>query len=192
MKKNNNAIICLIVCLLVTFASLFVADRIQKDLGNVDVTIDTFEMDYQANFGVASHWIYKKSDGGQPSKKDELKWVQEFYDAQKSINSPEELEDSFKMDLFQDRIFVFTPMGDVKDLPKDATPVDFAYSVHTDLGNSCGGSIVNGKIAALDKKLESGDIVEIIKRKSAKPHADWLKFVKTQSARSKIKKSTGI
>lgn len=158
----------------------------------VEFQIRTFEMDYQANFGVASHWIYKKSDGGQPSKKDELKWVQEFYDAQKSINSPEELEDSFKMDLFQDRIFVFTPMGDVKDLPKDATPVDFAYSVHTDLGNSCGGSIVNGKIAALDKKLESGDIVEIIKRKSAKPHADWLKFVKTQSARSKIKKSTGI
>ncbi len=158
----------------------------------VEFQIRTFEMDYKANFGIASHWLYKKSKSDRTSKKDELKWIREFYDAQKNINSPEELEDSFKMDLFQDRIFVFTPMGDVKDLPKGATPVDFAYCVHSDLGGSCGGAIVNGKIAPLDRKLENGDIVEIIKRKSARPRPDWLKFVKTQGARSKIKRSVGV
>jgi len=158
----------------------------------VEFQIRTFEMDHKANFGVASHWLYKKSKNNRFLKKDELKWIHEFYNAQKNINSSEELQDSFKMDLFQDRIFVFTPMGDVKDLPKGATPVDFAYCVHSDLGSSCGGAIINGKIAPLDKKLENGDIVEIIKRKSARPRSDWLKFVKTQSARSKIKKSVGI
>jgi GTP pyrophosphokinase len=80
-------------------------------------------------------------------------------------------------------------MGDVKDLPKGATPVDFAYSIHSDMGDTCGGAIVNGKMTTLDRKLENGDIIEIIKRKSAKPRPDWLKFVKTQSARSKIKRA---
>ena len=110
---------------------------------------------------------------------------------QKKINSPEELVKALRMDLFEDRIFVFTPQGDVKDLPFGATPVDFAYHVHTDLGNKCIGSKVNGKIAALDSTLQNGDIVEIIKKETAKPHADWLNFVKTDVARTQIKKATG-
>jgi len=152
----------------------------------VEFQIRTKEMDHSAKFGIASHWVYKTSTS-ERANKDQLKWIKEFSQNQKYTDL-EELGNSFRMDIFGDRIFVFTPVGDVKDLPKDATPVDFAYSVHSDLGDNCAGAIVNGKIASLDTALQNGDIVEIIKRKSAKPKVDWLKFVKSQSARSRIKR----
>lgn len=154
----------------------------------VEFQIRTKDMNYQAEFGVASHWIYEENKSSRKPNKDELKWIDDFYQIQKDLKTPEDLIASFKMDLFEDRIFVFTPAGDVKDLPKGATPVDFAYSIHSDLGNKCSGSKVNGKIASLDSKLQNGDIVEILKRENAKPRPDWLKFVKTEQARAQIKK----
>lgn len=156
----------------------------------IEFQIRTEKMHHQAEFGIASHWIYAEGKTAKLPKKNDLKWIDDFYKMQKKISSPEELVKSLRMDLFEDRIFVFTPQGDVKDLPFGATPVDFAYYVHTDLGNKCAGSKINGKIATLDTILQNGDIVEIIKRENAKPHADWLKFTKTDIARSQIKKIT--
>lgn len=145
-------------------------------------------MHRQAEFGVAAHWIYGRTKSSKAPTKKEVSWLKDFSKTQKKITNPQDLASSFSMDLFQDRIFVFTPGGDVKDLPAGATPVDFAYSIHTDLGNKCAGAIVNGKIEQLNSRLENGDIVEIIKRKNAKPHADWLKFVKTHLARTNIRR----
>lgn len=157
----------------------------------VEFQIRTEKMHQQAEFGIASHWLYAENKRSKLPSKDDLRWIDDFYKMQKRISSPEELVKSLRMDLFEDRIFVFTPDGDVKDLPFGATPVDFAYNVHTDLGNKCSGAKINGKIASLDKILQNGDVVEIIKKENAKPHADWLKFAKTDIARSQIKKSTG-
>lgn len=157
----------------------------------VEFQIRTEKMHHQAEFGIASHWIYSTHKKSALPNKDDLKWINDFYRMQKKVTSPEELVNLLRMDLFEDRIFVFTPAGDVKDLPFGATPVDFAYSVHTALGNKCTGAKINGKIASLDTYLQNGDIVEIIKRENAKPHADWLNFAKTDIARSQIKKSTG-
>lgn len=157
----------------------------------VEFQIRTRKMHQQAEFGIASHWIYADKKMSKLPNKDELKWIDDFYRVQKQLRSPEELFKYLKMDVFEDRIFVFTPQGDVKDLPAGATPIDFAYSVHTALGNKCTGSKVNGKIAPIDSSLHNGDIVEIIKKENAKPHADWLKFVRTDTARTQIKKQTG-
>ncbi len=156
----------------------------------VEFQIRTRKMHRQAEFGIASHWIYADAKTSKLPNKDELKWIDDFYRVQKQLRSPEELFKYLKMDLFEDRIFVFTPQGDVKDLPAGATPIDLAYSVHTALGNRCIGAKVNGKIAPLDSSLHNGDIVAIIKKESARPHADWLKFVKTDIARTQIKKAT--
>lgn len=157
----------------------------------VEFQIRTEEMHQQAEFGIASHWIYSKKKKSEGPSKGDLKWINDFYKMQKKISSPEELVNSLRMDLFGDRIFVFTPAGDVKDLPYGATPVDFAYHVHTDLGNKCGGAKINGKIAPLNTLLQNGDIIEIIKKKNTKPHADWLEYAKTDIAKSQIKKFTG-
>jgi len=156
----------------------------------VEFQIQTREMNRQSEFGVAAHWIYaQKKKSPQPGK-NELGWIKDFNQVQKDIGSSQELATSFRLDLFQDRIFVFTPTGDVKDLPAGSSPVDFAYSIHTDLGNHCGGAKVNGKIAPLRTKLQNGDIVEILKRKNATPRADWLEFVKTGIARNQIRRVT--
>ncbi|MCX6809518.1 MAG: RelA/SpoT family protein [Candidatus Berkelbacteria bacterium] len=154
----------------------------------VEFQIRTKEMDYQAEFGIASHWIYSEKKSSRLPQKDELKWLNEFNKIQKNIKSPADLIKSFEMDFFKDRIFVFTPLGDVKDLPLGSTPVDFAYYIHTDVGNKCAGAKINGKIAQLSTKLQNGDIVEILKKKSAKPRHDWLNFVTTEMARSNIKR----
>jgi GTP pyrophosphokinase len=156
----------------------------------VEFQIRTKKMHQQAEFGIASHWIYADKKSSKLPNKDDLRWIDDFYKIQKKISSPEELVRTLKMDFFEDRIFVFTPDGDVKDLPYGATPVDFAYYVHTDLGNKCSGAKINGKIAPLSTILHNGDIVEIIKKENAKPHADWLNFTKTDIARSQIKRKT--
>lgn len=153
----------------------------------VEFQIRTDEMHHQAEFGIAAHWIYKNGDKHPIVSKDRLNWVKEFTNMQKGMDK-EELARSFDLDLFQDRIFVFTPDGDVKDMPMDSTPVDFAYYVHTWLGDHCTGAKINGKIAPLSTLLKNGDIVEILNSKSAKPRADWLKFVKTHVARSHIRR----
>ncbi|MFH1855275.1 MAG: RelA/SpoT family protein [bacterium] len=156
----------------------------------VEFQVRTKEMHHQAEFGIAANWIYQEKKVSKLPSKNDLKWIDEFNKLSRNIKSPEELFKSLTMDLFEDRIFVFTPQGDVKDLPQGATPVDFAYYVHTALGNHCSGAKINGKIAQLNSKLQNGDIVEIIEKKNAHPHSDWLNFTKTSHARSQIKKVT--
>lgn len=154
----------------------------------VEIQIRTHEMHEQAEFGIASHWIYSDSKDSKKPDKSDLAWLEEFSKLQNSIKNSGELLTALKMDMFQNRIYVFTPAGDVRDLPQGATPIDFAYSIHTDIGNRCSGAKVNGKIASFETKLLNGDIVEILTSKSSKPKLDWLKFAKTQMARSHIKK----
>lgn len=155
----------------------------------VEFQIRTRKMHYQAEFGIASHWIYESKKLSRMPNKSEIHWLKDFFRLQKNTTSPQELEGTFKRDYFKNRIFVFTPKGDVKDLPFDATPVDFAYAVHSGIGNRCAGAKVNGKIAPLDSQLENGDIVEILIKKSAHPRADWLNFAKTHLARSNIRRN---
>ncbi len=155
---------------------------------NVEVQIRTPEMHLTAEYGIAAHWHYDEHGSIKFDKN--LAWVQELTKWQKEIQDHQHYLDSIKIDIFQDRIFVFTPKGDVIDLPENATPVDFAYHIHTQIGNTATAARINNQIAPLDTALKSGDMVEIITDKNRKgPNRDWLKFVKTTSAREKIKAS---
>lgn len=150
----------------------------------VEFQIRTHEMHQAAEYGIAAHWAYKT---GQPS----IDWVGQLADIQRELSDKTaymtSLED-LKIDIFKDRIFVFTPKGDVMDLPEDSTPVDFAYAIHTDIGNTCASAKVNEELVPLERTLKSGDIIEIITDKNRKgPNPDWLKFVKTHHAKSKIR-----
>ncbi len=144
----------------------------------LEVQIRTEEMHRRAESGIAAHWRYKEGEIGAPR-----------VDFDPLDEDPEEFLANLKLDLYQDEVFVLTPQGDVKDLPKRATPVDFAYSVHTEVGHRCTGAKVNGRLVPLSTQLESGDIVEVITSKSpdAGPSRDWLKFVRTGKAKTKIK-----
>lgn len=151
----------------------------------VEFQVRTPEMHDEAEFGIAAHWHYDESGSKIPKK--DLRWAKELAEIQKDIlNRLSDLEE-IKVDFLQTRIFVFTPKGDVIDLPEGATPVDLAYRIHTDIGNKCIGSLVNENMATLDTKLKNGDVVEIITDKNRKgPSRDWLKFVKTKSAKERI------
>ncbi len=158
----------------------------------IEVQIRTPEMHESNEYGVTAHWQY--TEGGTRSgqlRQDQLVWVKEFSSVQKDITDHKEFLqrlESLKVDVFQNRIFVFTPQGDVIDLPEDATPIDFAYAIHTEVGNHCTGARINDEIATLSRPLKSGDVVDIITdKKRSRPSGDWLKFVKTHNARSKIK-----
>ncbi len=158
----------------------------------VEIQIRTPEMHKASEYGIAAHWQYDAA--GKRSKTPtgkEIAWIQEFAKIQKEIaDRPKFLEnlESLKIDVFQNRIFVFTPKGDVIDLPERATPIDLAYAIHTDIGDKCAAARVNGDQVALDTELKSGDLVEIVVDKNRKaPNQDWLKFVKTGNARGKIK-----
>ncbi|WP_330672270.1 RelA/SpoT family protein [Christensenella intestinihominis] len=151
-----------------------------------EVQIRTYDMHRTAEYGIAAHWKYK--EGGKESGMDsKLAWLRELMEWQNDLKDSREFMETLKVDLFADNVFVFTPKGDVKDFVAGATPLDFAYSVHSAIGNKCVGAKINGKIVPLDYKLRTGDIVEIITSNSATPSRDWLKFVKTAQARSKIK-----
>lgn len=154
-----------------------------------EIQIRTFEMHKIAEYGVAAHWKYKEGTTGSDSELDvKVKWLREVMDAQKDIDGAREFMDAVKINVFEDEVFVFTPKGDVFDLPIDSTPVDLAYKIHSAVGNKCIGAKVNKKIVPLSTKLSTGDIVEILTSNSAKgPSIDWLKFVRTASARSKIR-----
>jgi GTP pyrophosphokinase len=157
----------------------------------VEFQIRTVEMHELAEYGVAAHWRYKEG-AHRPNRN--THWMEELVHIQKELESKknfmEQLE-VMKIDVFQDRIFVFTPQGDVIDLPVDATPVDFAYAIHTEVGNKCTAARVNDVMRNLDTPLKSGDIVEIVTDKNRRgPNPDWLKFVKTRHARNKIKDGT--
>jgi GTP pyrophosphokinase len=152
----------------------------------MEVQIRSEEMDRLAEHGLASHWLYK--EGGRIKAKDvrEFNWLREMLDWTKIESDSREFLRSLRFDLFKDEIYVFTPRGAVKELPENATPVDFAYQIHTQVGDRCAGSKINGKLMPLSTPLKSGDTVEIITAQGRHPSRDWLKFVKTAKARTRI------
>ncbi|HAN04460.1 MAG TPA: hypothetical protein DCQ25_04245 [Elusimicrobia bacterium] len=155
----------------------------------IEIQIRTEDMHRTSEYGIAAHWRYKLGDKGADKHLDEkLNWLRQWMEWLQDLSSPREFIESFKTDLELDQIFIFTPKGDVKPLPVDATPLDFAYTIHTDIGNSCIGAKVNNKMVRLDHALKSGDICEIITRKNSAPKKDWLTSVKTAGARSHIRK----
>ncbi len=153
-----------------------------------EIQIRTEEMHRTAEYGIAAHWRYKEERGGDGEEVDEaLSWFRQVLEWQQEASEPEEFMEFLKMDLFLGEIFVFTPKGDVKQLPVGATPIDFAYQVHTEVGHRCAGAKVNGRIAPLSKELKNGDTVEILTSQKQRPSRDWLAFVKTSRARQRIR-----
>ncbi|HSD75752.1 MAG TPA: bifunctional (p)ppGpp synthetase/guanosine-3',5'-bis(diphosphate) 3'-pyrophosphohydrolase, partial [Solirubrobacteraceae bacterium] len=156
----------------------------------LEIQVRTGEMHDMAEYGVAAHWIYKEGQRGAriPEGEDKLKWLRRLLDWQQDLNDPREFMETLKVDLFDEEVFVFTPKGEVKSLAAGATPLDFAYEIHTELGHRCVGAKVNGKIVPLNYALKSGDIVEVLTSKRERgPSRDWLAVVKTTRARNKIK-----
>jgi len=151
-----------------------------------EVQIRTAEMHRTAEFGIAAHWRYK-AEGKESGVDDALTWFRQVLEWQKDASEPEEFMEFLRMDLFQGEIFVFTPKGEVKQLPVGSSPIDFAFSVHTEVGLHCAGAKVNGRIAPLSRQLASGDSVEIITNPRQWPNRDWLGFVKTSRARTRIR-----
>ena len=157
-----------------------------------EIQIRTFEMHRTAEYGIAAHWKYKEGDNNSETKEknfeSKLVWLRDMLVFQKETADAEEFIEGFKIDLFTDEIFLFTPKGVVIDLPNGATPIDFAYRIHTDIGNKCVGAKVNGKIVPLDYKLKTGEIVEVLTSNNAKgPNIDWLNIAKSNQAKSKIR-----
>ncbi len=153
-----------------------------------EIQIRTHEMHQTAEHGIAAHWRYKEGYKGAPDEVDEkLSWFRQVLEWQQETREPEEFMEFLRIDLYQDEIFVFTPAGDVKQLPRGATPIDFAFAVHTEVGYRCAGARVNGRIAPLTRELASGDTVEIITNPKQTPSPDWLNFVCTARARQKIR-----
>jgi guanosine-3',5'-bis(diphosphate) 3'-pyrophosphohydrolase len=157
----------------------------------LEIQIRTREMHDMAEFGVAAHWIYKEGTPGRPPAPEgeqKLRWLRTMLDWQQELQDPKEFMENLKVDLFDEEVFVFTPKGEVKSLAAGATPLDFAYEIHTELGHRCVGAKVNGKIVPLNYSLTSGDIVEVLTSKRERgPSRDWLAVVKTTRARNKIK-----
>src|SRR6185503_17842545 len=140
-----------------------------------------------AEEGIAAHWLYKEKKTAGKDKVDEsLVWLRQLLENQQDTKDPAEFLDGVRVDLFPDEVYVFTPKGDVKALPEDATPIDFAYTVHTDVGNHCVGAKVNGKLVPLRYTLRQGDIVEVVASPAQHPSRDWLKIAKSNRARAKI------
>src|SRR5580700_9096429 len=163
----------------------------------LEIQIRTQEMHEMAEFGVAAHWVYKQLPAGEGQEPDgrsgpggdsKLQWLRSMLDWQKELSDPQEFMETLRTDLFEDEVYVFTPKGEVKSLAAGATPLDFAYEVHTEIGHRCVGARVNGKLVPLHCELRSGDIVEILTAKRERgPSRDWLAMVKTTRARNKIK-----
>ncbi len=152
-----------------------------------EIQIRTYEMHRIAEYGIAAHWKYKE---GIDSDKEEVKlsWLRQALEWQKDVKDPKEFMESLKMDLFSNQVFVFTPNGDVIELPAGATPLDFAFKIHTDVGCKCVGAKVNGKMVTIDHELENGNIIEIVtSANAAGPSIDWLKIARSSSARNKIR-----
>lgn len=158
----------------------------------LEVQIRTYEMHKVAEYGIAAHWRYKEGVKKADQFDVKLAWLRQLMAWQKDVAGAQEFVEGLKTDIFQDQVYVFTPKGEIKDLPRGSTPIDFAYRIHTDLGHKCVGAKVNGRLVSLDGQLRAGDIVEIIASKSAKgPSRDWLNphlgYVKTSHARQKIR-----
>jgi len=153
----------------------------------VEIQIRTYQMHRTAEYGIAAHWLYKEGRREPDESDKQMTWLREVLEWQKDLTNPSEFLEYLKIDLFRDDIFVFTPRGELRQLPKGSTPLDFAYSVHTDVGNHCIGAKVNGKMVPLNTVISSGQEVEVITSPHQNPSQDWLKIVKTPRARSKIK-----
>jgi GTP pyrophosphokinase len=156
----------------------------------LEIQVRTQEMHQLAEYGIAAHWRYKEGGKGKadPQYESKLAWIRQLMEWQHDVADATEFVESLKVDVFHDQVFVFTPKGEVKELPAGSTPIDFAYRIHTDVGHRCIGAKVNGRIVPLDHRLRSGDIVEIITSKAARgPSRDWLNVVVTPGAREKIR-----
>ncbi len=157
----------------------------------LEVQIRTPEMDENAEFGIAAHWKYKEKGPHDEKYEQRINWLKKLMEWRQDVEDANEFVDGMKTDVFQDRVYVFTPRGDIIDLPSGSTPIDFAYHVHTEIGNRCRGAKINGKLVNLEYTLKTGDQVEILAAKQGGPSRDWLNvnlgLVKTQRARSKIR-----
>jgi GTP pyrophosphokinase len=153
----------------------------------VEVQIRTEEMHRIAEEGIAAHWAYKEGKTLVSKDDEKFAWLRQLMEWQQDLKDPKEFLETVKVDLFTDEVFVFTPKGDVKSLPRNATPVDFGYAIHSDVGGRCVGAKVNGKIVPLRYKLRNGDIVEVLTSPQARPSKDWLTFVKTSRAQQRIR-----
>ena len=158
----------------------------------LEVQIRTYEMHQTSEYGVAAHWRYKEGGAGDVRFEDKMTWLRQLLEWQREVNGTEEFLESVKTDLFRDQVFVYTPKGDIIELPSGATPIDFAYKIHTELGHRCIGGKVNGRLVSLDTPLNNGDTVEILTTKVARgPSLDWLNpnlgYVRSASAREKIR-----
>jgi GTP pyrophosphokinase len=164
---------------------------VYEDGKTLEVQIRTPEMHQNAEYGIAAHWRYKEGSQRDEEYEKRILWWRSLMEWRQDVDDAREFVDSMKTDVFEDRVYVFTPRGDIIDLPQRATPIDFAYHVHTDIGHRCRGAKINGKLVALDYTLKTGDKVEILTAKRGGPSRDWLNtnlgMVKTQRARSKIK-----
>lgn len=161
----------------------------------VEVQIRTEDMHRTCEYGIAAHWRYKLGSKADPHLDEKLNWIRQWIEWQRDLTAPREFLESFQTDINLNQIFVFTPKGEVKVLPEHATPLDFAYLVHTEIGDKYSGALVNGKMVKMNSELKSGDICEIQTRKNVEPKAQWLEAAKTARARSKIKtflRSRGI
>ena len=153
----------------------------------VEIQIRTPEMHRIADEGIAAHWLYKERRDQRDGLDQAFVWLRQLLEWQKEMKDPREFMETVKVDLFPDEVYVFTPKGDVKALPEGSTPIDFAYAVHTEVGNHCVGARLNGKLVPLRQTLRQGDIVEVVTSPTQKPSRDWLKVVRSTRARSKIK-----
>ena len=154
----------------------------------LEIQVRTHEMHQLAEYGIAAHWRYKEGGKSDPKYESKLAWIRQLMERQHDVADATEFIESLKVDVFHDQVFVFTPKGEVKELPAGSTPIDFAYRIHSDVGHRCIGAKVNGRIVPLDHALQSGDIVEIITSKAARgPSRDWLSIVRTPGAREKIR-----
>jgi GTP pyrophosphokinase len=155
----------------------------------IEIQIRTQEMHRVAEFGIAAHWTYKEKGGKDDGFDEKLSWLRSLLEWQNEVGDAESFVDTVKIDLFQDEVYVFTPKGDVLNLPAGSTPVDFAYRIHTEVGHRCVGARVNSRMVPLDYELKNGEIVEIITVKAGHgPSRDWLNFVKSASAKERIRK----
>ncbi|MGB8427114.1 MAG: bifunctional (p)ppGpp synthetase/guanosine-3',5'-bis(diphosphate) 3'-pyrophosphohydrolase [Desulfobacterales bacterium] len=153
----------------------------------MEVQIRTWEMDRVAKSGIAAHWGYKEGQQVDERVSRMYTWIQELVENQENFRDPGEFMENVRIDLFPDEVYVFTPRGEIKTLPKGAIPVDFAYMIHTEVGDQCIGAKVNDRMVPLQYELQTGDVVEIVTQKNHQPSKDWLKYVKTVKARSKIR-----
>jgi GTP pyrophosphokinase len=152
-----------------------------------ELQIRTDEMHRRAEEGIAAHWKYKEGRVGDHRDERYFQWMRQLLEVQQEVRDPQEFLQNLKIDLYPEEVYIFTPKGEVRSLPRGATAVDFAYTVHTDVGNQCVGARINGKMVPLRTRLQNGDIVEIVTQSGHKPSRDWLTFVVTSRARNKIK-----